>query len=213
MTGPSGDPVVDRAVNELQRLPPLDDLAVRRIVTAAAAAQDSSGADVSGIQRRLPRRRPTAWMAVGVAAAAAVAGFMLRGAWPAAGIEHASTAHAIVAKPAATIPTPVERMQFAAAPAAPAADAVPIPTQFVLRSAAARSVSVVGDFNGWNPRGARLTRSSGGDLWSITIPIAPGRHTYGFMVDDSEFTLDPRAPKTRDPDLGVDGSVVIVGRP
>jgi hypothetical protein len=27
------------------------------------------------------------------------------------------------------------------------------------------------------------------------------------------FTLDPRMPKTRDPDLGGEGSVVIVGRP
>jgi len=27
------------------------------------------------------------------------------------------------------------------------------------------------------------------------------------------FTLDPRASKTRDPDLGVEGSVIIVGRP
>jgi len=27
------------------------------------------------------------------------------------------------------------------------------------------------------------------------------------------FTLDPRAPKVRDADLGTDGSVVIVGRP
>jgi hypothetical protein len=33
------------------------------------------------------------------------------------------------------------------------------------------------------------------------------------MVNDSIFTLDPRATKTRDPDLGGDGSVRIVGRP
>jgi hypothetical protein len=30
---------------------------------------------------------------------------------------------------------------------------------------------------------------------------------------DSVFTLDPRAPKVRDPDLGSEGSVIIVGRP
>jgi hypothetical protein len=36
---------------------------------------------------------------------------------------------------------------------------------------------------------------------------------YAFMVDDSLFTLDPNAPKTRDPDLGAEGSIIIVGRP
>lgn len=97
--------------------------------------------------------------------------------------------------------------------ASPAADVAPIPTQFVLRSATARRVSIVGDFNNWNASSAQLARSPDGDLWSITIPVVPGRHTYGFMVDDSVFTLDPRAPRTRDPDLGVEGSVIIVGRP
>jgi 1,4-alpha-glucan branching enzyme len=73
----------------------------------------------------------------------------------------------------------------------------------------------VGDFNGWNAMNAPMTRASGGDLWSVTIPIAPGRHTYGFMVNDSTFTLDQdaRVARARDPDLGVEGSVVIVGRP
>jgi hypothetical protein len=35
------------------------------------------------------------------------------------------------------------------------------------------------------------------------------------MVNDSTFTLDPdtRVARTRDPDLGAEGSVVIVGRP
>jgi hypothetical protein len=38
---------------------------------------------------------------------------------------------------------------------------------------------------------------------------------YRFMVDDSTFTLDPdaRVARARDPDLGVEVSVVIVGRP
>ncbi len=88
-----------------------------------------------------------------------------------------------------------------------------IPQQFVLRSGAAHRVSVVGDFNGWHPANAPMTRSPDGDLWSITIPVAPGRHTYGFMIDDTVFVLDPRAPRSRDPDLGVEGSVMIVGRP
>ena len=96
-----------------------------------------------------------------------------------------------------------------------ASDVRPIPQQFVFRSATARRVSVVGDFNEWNAARARMTRGATGDLWSVTIPIAPGRHTYGFMVNDSTFALDQdaRVARARDPDLGVEGSVVIVGRP
>jgi 1,4-alpha-glucan branching enzyme len=86
-----------------------------------------------------------------------------------------------------------------------------IPHQFVFNSAGARKVSVVGDFNRWNPTSTPMI--SDGELWSVTIPIVPGRHMYAFMVDDSLFTLDPAAPKARDPDLGADGSIVIVGRP
>ena len=92
---------------------------------------------------------------------------------------------------------------------------MPIPQQFVFRSASARRVSLVGDFNGWNAASAPMVRAADGDLWSVTIPVAPGRHTYGFMVNDSVFALDPdaRVARARDPDLGVEGSVVIVGRP
>jgi 1,4-alpha-glucan branching enzyme len=92
-------------------------------------------------------------------------------------------------------------------------DSRPIPQQFVFDNVRAHRVSVVGDFNTWNPTSAAMTRSSDGRLWSVIIPIYPGRHIYGFMVDDSVFTLDPRAPKVRDADLGTEGSVVIVGRP
>lgn len=211
MTGPSGDPIVDRALDELRRLPPVDDLAVRRIVSAAAARRDSSEVDAVDALGRRGGRRSRPWIAVGLAAAAAVAGFVLRGAWsPTSSTERVATAPVVAAAPAAAVAPSVQRIQMAASPAA---DVAPIPTQFVLRSATAHRVSIIGEFNNWNANRAQLARSPDGDLWSITIPVVPGRHTYAFMVDDSVFTLDPRAPRARDPDLGVEGSVIIVGRP
>jgi hypothetical protein len=33
------------------------------------------------------------------------------------------------------------------------------------------------------------------------------------MVDDTLMQIDPTAPETTDPDFGVKGSVVIVGKP
>jgi hypothetical protein len=112
---------------------------------------------------------------------------------------------------AAPSPIPVAALRAVASTAADRA--LPIAQQFVLNDRTAHSVAVVGDFNGWNPKSAPMTRSPDGDLWSVTVAVLPGRHTFGYMVDDSIFTLDPRMPKTRDPDLGTEGSIVIVGRP
>jgi 1,4-alpha-glucan branching enzyme len=113
------------------------------------------------------------------------------------------------ARIAATPPANMELQPIASS----SADALPVTKQFVFHSRTARSVSLVGDFNRWNPDNARLTRAADGDLWSVTLPILPGRHLYAFMVDDSVFTLDPREPAGRDADLGVDASVIIVGKP
>ena len=50
-------------------------------------------------------------------------------------------------------------------------------------------------------------------MWSVVLPVVPGRHLYAFIVDDSALTLDPRAPRAKDPSLGVESSVVMVGKP
>ena len=208
MTEQSGDPIVDRAIDELRRLPAVDDLAVRRIVTAAAARRDSGESELPApIGRRARAVRP--WIAIGLATAAAAAGFMVRGAWS-SGRAASDGSSTVAAVPPSATPTAAQTLR---AVTGVTPDMAPIPQQFVLRSGAAHRVSVVGDFNGWNSANAPMTRSPDGDLWSITIPVTPGRHTYGFMIDDTVFVLDPRAPKSRDPDLGVEGSVMIVGRP
>ena len=114
-----------------------------------------------------------------------------------------------------TTPEPMRVTATSIKPAAFSAEvaAEPIVEQFVFKAAGAHRVALIGDFNRWDRSAAPMTRSSNGDLWSVSIPMMPGRHMYGFMVDDSILVLDPRAPKSRDPDLGVEGSVRIVGRP
>jgi len=96
--------------------------------------------------------------------------------------------------------------------AAPTAEAAPILEQFVFENTHAHRVSVVGDFNSWNSKSSPMARSQDGGFWSAIVPITPGRHMYGFMVDDSIFVLDPRALTARDPDLGSESSVRMVGR-
>jgi len=205
MTDADHDPLLQRAIDELRQVPPLDRDAVRRVVSAAAAARLSAADEPVFVERAARGRSIRMWSAIGMAAAAAVVGFVARGQWRTGG-EPAAVATTL----APTFSAPATTLQTAAASDA---DAKPILQQFVFDNARAKRVSVVGDFNTWNPNSAVMTRSSDGGLWSAIIPITPGRHIYGFMVDDSLFTLDPRAPKVRDADLGTDGSVVIVGRP
>ncbi len=77
----------------------------------------------------------------------------------------------------------------------------------------ARGVTVVGDFNAWDAVAAPLARVGPSGVWTISVPLAPGRHTYAFMVDDTVWTLDPRAATVQDPDFGTPSSVVLVGTP
>ncbi|MBA3889027.1 MAG: isoamylase early set domain-containing protein [Gemmatimonadaceae bacterium] len=94
----------------------------------------------------------------------------------------------------------------------PSAEA-PVVTQFVLDAPAAAAVSLVGAFNGWDADATPLVRDAATGLWTVSLPLAPGRHVYAFMVNDSTLTLDPRAPATSDPELGAIGSVILVGTP
>jgi hypothetical protein len=52
----------------------------------------------------------------------------------------------------------------------------------------ASRVSVVGDWNGWDPASAPLTRT-GADEFAGTYTLPPGRHEYALVVDG--VTLDP----------------------
>jgi len=203
MTDIERDPLMHRAIDELRRLPPTNEAAIKRVVGAAAAARlipaDDDG-EVTILRRSSPLRM---WSVAGIAAAAAFVGFILRGVY-----SPSSSAERAAVEVASTPNTSALR-----AVASVDREALPTPQQFVFNNNRARRISVVGDFNRWNPAATPMTRSSDGELWSVTIPIAPGRHMYGFMVDDTLLVLDPRAPKARDPDLGTEGSVVIVGRP
>jgi hypothetical protein len=204
MTDIERDPLVRRAVDELRRLPATDDAAVARVVAAAAAARVAAADDEPVMLAARPSR--TRWWTVGgVAAAAAIAGFLISNARRAPVAPGASPA--VAASPVTGAGVELQPV------GSNSADGLPITKQFVFHSRTARSVSVVGDFNRWNAETTRMTRATDGDLWSVTLPIMPGRHLYGFMVDDSVFVLDPREQKGRDADLGVEASVIIVGRP
>lgn len=81
--------------------------------------------------------------------------------------------------------------------------------RFTLVAPGAERVSLVGDFNAWDPGVTTLRQQDG--TWTVTIPVAPGRHQYGFVVDGSRWIADPAAPQSADSDFGTANSVMYVG--
>jgi hypothetical protein len=192
-------PIVERALESLRELPAADNEAVARIVAAAARtrAQDFAPDDDDLLLPAAPERR--FWP---FALATAAIGLMFGGAIVVSIARSNSTASATRAAGNGTV---VQVLNPGAA------DALPVPTQFVF-DGHARHVTLVGDFNNWDEHATPLEREPGSSLWSVTVPILRGRHIYAFFVD-SVWTTDKRAPVASDPDFGVTGSVVLVGRP
>ncbi len=68
-------------------------------------------------------------------------------------------------------------------------------------------VALIGDFNDWNPLATPLSRGEGG--WSATVPLAPGRYRYTFIVDGQRLLADPSEPMADD-EFGAPTSVITV---
>jgi len=65
------------------------------------------------------------------------------------------------------------------------------PVNFICVAPQAKRVTLVGDFNDWDPNALPLKRHVDGS-WTGQVALGPGHHHYQFMVDGKP-TLDPRA--------------------
>ena len=83
-------------------------------------------------------------------------------------------------------------------------------TEFIFVNPSASRVAIVGDFNDWD-EGVSPLRRIGDGVWGITIPLAPGRYHYTFVVDGTTWVADPDAPRTLEDDFGRPNSVITVG--
>jgi hypothetical protein len=233
--------MIDRIVDELKVLPAVPSDATARVLARADAARrgEGSSADATddedviffpasteelralqggatagappargarmpgGLRRRFIVSLPAA---IGYALAATLAGFLIRGALPrtpaAIGVAQAPAVGETLGKstPLTTVSSTQRDLQEA-----------PVKVQFVLDAKRATSVSVVGDFNAWDATAAPLVRDSASGVWTALVDVTPGRHVYAFLVNDRVWTLDPRAPRTKDSDYGTEQSVMIVG--
>jgi hypothetical protein len=82
--------------------------------------------------------------------------------------------------------------------------------KFVLVAPQAARVSLVGDFNRWDPAATPMERTPTGGTWSVVIPLTAGRHEYAFVVDGKQWLPDPSAPLAPVDGFGAPNSVVLV---
>ena len=81
-------------------------------------------------------------------------------------------------------------------------------TEFSLSAPQAKSVSLAGDFNQWNPSSHPLKMDNEG-IWRISFALNPGQYEYRFFVD-GEWQNDPHGGPFVEKPLGTSNSLKIV---
>jgi len=95
------------------------------------------------------------------------------------------------------------------APKSPAPEVLSNGVRFSLFAPSAKNVTIAGSFNQWHTEQALLKGPDKKGIWTIILPLSTGRHEYRFVINNSEWVLDPAAPAIDD---GLEGknSFVIV---
>lgn len=93
---------------------------------------------------------------------------------------------------------------------------------FSVKSPAARTVQLAGDWFGsnWGEGDAEsgevlvgLMEQGRGEkqgIWQITIQLQPGRYRYRFLLNETEWLLDPENPRVVDDGRGGKANLLIV---
>jgi hypothetical protein len=80
--------------------------------------------------------------------------------------------------------------------------------RFSVSAPSAKRVSLVGDFDDWDPSAVPMRRGST-DLWIVDLELPPGRHVFAFSIDGG-LHADSAAPRAVEDDFGVPSSVIVV---
>jgi 1,4-alpha-glucan branching enzyme len=81
--------------------------------------------------------------------------------------------------------------------------------RFSLHAPQAKSVSIAGTFNQWDPHRDQLSGPDGRGVWSKLLPLPAGRYEYLFIINDETWLPDPGAP-FMDDGMGGKNSVLVI---
>ena len=205
------DPL-DHATRMLREPVATDPAAKRRLIEAVRGAP---------VPRRTPAQRAWQWIArPRPVMISPLAGLTLAAAAALVIVLRPDARSVLESSPAPVATSEIGEHPAMAAGAIPAALAStaplaertgPMPVQFIFLAPSASRVSLVGDFNGWDPESTPLRAGQVPGVWIVEVPLAPGRHVYSFIVDGQQWHPDPFT--ARAPESGADApsSVVLVG--
>jgi len=83
--------------------------------------------------------------------------------------------------------------------------------RFELVAPGAHHVTLAGSFNEWDASSIAFTPTAQAGLWSVTVPLAPGRYQYLFVVDGERWIPDPEAHAQVEDEFGQKNSLLVVG--
>ena len=96
----------------------------------------------------------------------------------------------------------------ASAPVAEVAAGPAKSVSFEYTDAKATTVAIVGDFNDWNKDKSPMTLENG--TWKGSLTLAPGRHEYKFVVNNTDWITDPKCSETVADKYGGRSSIIDV---
>jgi 1,4-alpha-glucan branching enzyme len=82
--------------------------------------------------------------------------------------------------------------------------------RFTLSAPEAKTVYVVGSFNGWVKGATSMKREGQTGVWIAEVMIRPGEHTFMYLVDGKEWVVPPLAEDFVTDGFGQTNGVVIV---
>jgi hypothetical protein len=194
MHGSVDDPLIARVADALRRPAPLTPDFDARVMAAVRRAPPAVPLRAWAWLRE-PRTVAVSPLG-GLAMAAAFAGILLVGT--------------ISRQPSAVSRQEAASRQPSAVSEGVAAAGAVAHVTFVLLAPQAQRVALAGDFNDWDATQVAMRREASG-LWTVDVPLTPGRYRYVFVVDGRRFVADPAAPRAVGDDFGTPTSVVTVG--
>ena len=198
MPGFTDDPLIARVADALQRPAPLTPDFDARVMAAVRRAPPALPLRAWAWLRE-PRTVAVSPLG-GLAMAAGLAGLLAVGTW---GVGRIGGSGRVAS---ADFAAGAGQVAGVAVSAVGTASSV----TFVLLAPRARRVALAGDFNDWDAARVLMRREASG-LWTVDVPLTPGRYRYVFVVDGRRFVADPAAPRAVGDDFGTPTSVVTIG--
>lgn len=84
------------------------------------------------------------------------------------------------------------------------------PVTFTVSISNARSVSVVGSFNGWSPTANPMQAAGSSGKWIAAITLPAGEHKFMYLIDGQTWLTPPAADEFVDDGYGQINGIVVV---